>query len=322
MRERLRPARRTDGIFGDQGGITVEASLVMPIFIFAVLFLIAVVRMAAVQMALQDTAVHAVRLAASHMHPAALAAASASVSADAPDDAREKPAAAPLGEIGSIAAEWAGELPSPAGPLLQAVLTGDWDPIADAAAARIGEAVFLPSIRRLAAESMLDPARIRLERLGLPDLTGGEDAYLRLRLAYDFPLAFPFTASSVKLTADAAARAWVSDPVPAGSRSTGSGDEPEGIVILSIEPSPLRPGRKAKVTAAGKPNARMHLEVKYKSGSSRAKNVGEAQADANGMVSWEWHVSGNTTPGTWELTVTSEDGVSVSRHFMVRKQGT
>ena len=73
--------------------------------------------------------------------------------------------------------------------------------------------------------------------------------------------------------------------------------------------------------AIGAPNAKLNLTVWYKSGKSQAKHLGEKMTDEHGLVTWEWHVSGNTTPGTWELEVTSEDGARAHRYFVVRKAG-
>lgn len=369
MRQRWLPDRRTESSVSGRGSITVEASLIMPVFLMVCILLVMIIRLAMTQMALQDAVVQTVRLTAAHIYPAQLAVQAGAGKLSEPGrPAGEEPSrsgrpawsdggTAPGGErsagyaspdnrsapgadrsepsgsrfaspdgrsmpsgFGELAAELAGLLPEPAGPLLEAALRGEWDEAADIAAAPLGEAVFGPLVRELAAPSALDPGRIRITRLSLPDLSDGGDAYFRIRLAYDFPLGLPFTGSHITLTADAEERVWIADPVPAQTHPDEE-DGPGGIVIVSIEPSPLRPGRKAKLTAIGDPNAKLSLTVWYKSGKSRAKNLGEKMTDAHGIVTWEWHVSGNTTPGMWELEVTSEDGAKAHSYFVVRKAG-
>src|SRR5690606_24183117 len=97
---------------------------------------------------------------------------------------------------------------------------------------------------------------------------------------------------------------WMSDAAPAATDDAASeGADQAPITILAVELSPLRPGMKARVVAASSPHAALNLEVRYKSGTSTAKHLGEAVADENGIVAWEWHVSGNTTPGIWEFVV-------------------
>ena len=318
----------------------------MPVFLMVFILLIAIIRMAMSQMALQDAAAQTARLTSAHMYPIQLAVQSQSgasapqpgsrtsdgqpnvppsagqpvipiIAGQSDPSSLSQPSSA---DFGTIAAGLAGYLPEPAGPLLEAALQGDWDAAADIAAGPLGEAVFGPLIRKLASGSALAPDRIRVTRLSLPDLANDGEAYFRIRLAYDFPLALPFTGTHVTLSADAEERVWVADPVPAPTFQ----EEEDGagrIVIVSIEPSPLRPGRKAKLTAIGKPNAKLNLVVWYKSGRSKAKNLGEKTADEHGIVTWEWHVSGNTTPGAWELEVSSEDGAKAHSFFIVQKAG-
>lgn len=224
-----------------------------------------------------------------------------------------------LPDFAPLAAELLDKLPEPAGPLVEAALHGDWQSVAEIAAAPAGDVILGPLIRELAAESALDPKRIRVARLSLPDLTGDKDAYLRVRLAYDMPLVLPFTRLHMTLLADAEERVWIADPVPAPVYGSGDEGQQGTVTIISIEPAPLRPGRKAKLTAMAEPNTRLTLEVWYKSGKSRAKNLGELTTDEHGIASWEWHVSGNTTPGMWNLRVTSEDGAVATSVFLVQK---
>src|SRR5690606_38973510 len=113
----------------ERGGIALEASIILPAFLFVMLLLILLIRLSAVQMALQDTAGQTVRLAAAHIRPAALAAEAAAGSIPALPSLPQLP----LGEIGPVAAELAGTLPGPAGPMLEAILSGDWQPLVDAA---------------------------------------------------------------------------------------------------------------------------------------------------------------------------------------------
>ena len=318
MKRRVRLYGLTRKLMDERGGMALEASIVLPAFLFVIMLLMLLIRLSAVQMALQDTAGQTVRLAAAHIRPVALATEAAAGSTPALPSLPQQP----LGEIGPLAAELAGVLPEPAGPMLEAVLNGDWQPLVDAAATSVGQEAVLPLIRSLAPSSILEQDRLRLDGLTLPDLQTKEEPYLSVRLAYDVPLGLPFTKQTVTLTATAAERVWVGDTAAAGSHA-GTGDEQDlRIAILAVEPKPLRPGRKAKVIAAGPPHTQLSLQVRYKSGTSRAKHLGDAATDVNGIVEWEWHVSGNTTPGTWELVVSGPEGTAVTHLFEVRKKGT
>jgi len=287
----------------------------MPLLLIVLLLFIIMIRLCAVQMALQSAASQTVRQIAAHIRPADLAFQKASSSI--PD----------LGSIslplpdwgGSIAKEAASWLPAPAGALASTVLEGNWNSITDAAATEIGRAAVEPLLQQFADEAVLQKAHLRLSYLSLPDLKEKQQPYLTIEAEYEFPLSLPFINRRIVLREQASERAWVSDAAPARDDAIEADMTP--IQIVSIQPVPLHPGNKATVTALTSPGASASLTVNYKSGTSIAKHLGSANADANGYVQWTWLVSGNTTPGIWELTATSASGETVSMHFNVTKKG-
>ena len=56
------------------------------------------------------------------------------------------------------------------------------------------------------------------------------------------------------------------------------------------------------------PNMSCSIVVNYKSGPSKAAGLGPATSDGAGNVSWTWIVGGNTTVGSWPITVTCGNG--------------
>ncbi|XEC93842.1 TadE/TadG family type IV pilus assembly protein [Paenibacillus tarimensis] len=307
--------RRSPGrICSEEGGIALEAAIAAPVFLFVLLFLIVMVRLAAVQMALHDTAAQTVRQTAAHIYPAALA---AGKWGDKPHEAAA--GGLPLGEFGPIVGELADWIPEPAGPLLKSVSEGDWSGLKDIAATTAARSFVEPIVREMAAETLLEPERLSVHRISLPDLKQKEEPYFSVTLEYEFPLYLPFTKRSLLLRERSEERVWISDALPS---QVYSDELAEGqLHIIAIDPSPLRPGRKARVIASTDPGRKVSLSVEYKSGTSKARHLGEATADADGMVSWEWHVSGNTTPGIWELFVTAlDDGTRAGMHFTVEKK--
>ncbi|SFI99545.1 Flp pilus assembly protein TadG [Paenibacillus sp. UNC496MF] len=212
--------------------------------------------------------------------------------------------------------EW---LPSPAGPLLSAALKGDWKSIRDTAAATVGRPVIEPLLRREADASVLDPERIRLSKLSLPDLKDKTDLTLAIEAEYSFPLGFPFTKKAIVLRERAEERVWTPDTVPA-PKGGDPDSEHSPIQIVLIEPSPARPGHKARVVVKTSPGRSLSIEVLYKSGQSVAKHLGDMVTDGEGLAEWTWLVSGNTTPGVWEIVVTASDGGAAARHFVVQKK--
>lgn len=211
-------------------------------------------------------------------------------------------------------------LPPPSGPLLAAALRGDWKPAADMAATEIGRSIVEPLLRRAADTSVLEPEQLHLSKLSLPDFKNKQEAYLLIEASYSFKLGFPFTKKAIVLKEQAEERVWISDPIPALSGDSGNAGAIAPIQIVLVEPSPARPGNKARVVVKTTPGRSLSIEVLYKSGKSVAKHLGDASAGKDGMAEWTWLVSGNTTPGVWEIVVTSSDGGRAARHFVVEKK--
>ncbi len=305
----------------ERGSIVLEAALVMPVIMLAMFAFIIMLRLCAVQMALHSAASQAAAQIGTHIYPVELAwsqaqAATASALPEAPGITL-----APWSEAAAEAAQW---LPDPIGELASSALRGDWQPLQTAAATEAGRAFVEPLLRKFADQALLSPERVRLSGLRLPDLDKGSEPLIAISAQYEFPLKMPFTGKKIVLEEHALERVWISDAAPAqyGSENGAQG-ELIPLQIVSIEPKPLRPGRKATVIVRTAPGASITLSVAYKSGASVAKHLGAAMADADGYTAWTWHVSGNTTPGIWQLTVkeTANASNAVSMHFQVERAG-
>ncbi|MFD0961199.1 TadE family protein [Paenibacillus chungangensis] len=312
---RMGRSKEQKGLKEEQlGSIVLEAAIVTPFLLIVLMVFIMLISLCAAQMALHSAASNTARQLAAHMRPVALAAAHLPTLPGGPAGLSG------WEEIAASGAEW---LPEPAGELVASALRGDWQPLVNLAASELGRHAVEPYIRKaMKDDAVLDSDRIALAKLTLPDLQRRDPAYLSIVLEYQYPLKLPFFGKPLVLRERASERVWLSD---AKAAQYGSENGVEGEVltlqVVAVHPSPLRPGRKATVTARTNPGARVSLGVLYKSGSSKAKHLGEAVADENGFVQWTWHVSGNTTPGIWQLTISTSDGErQVSRHFIVEKQ--
>lgn len=78
--------------------------------------------------------------------------------------------------------------------------------------------------------------------------------------------------------------------------------EATGIVFVSWPETTSR-NRDATVTIKGAPNTTYSITVYYKSGASTADGLEDKTSDANGNVSWTWHIGGKTSPGTFRIVV-------------------
>ncbi|AZN43003.1 TadE/TadG family type IV pilus assembly protein [Paenibacillus albus] len=313
---------------GEDGSITLEASLIMPTVLMVFIFLICFIRLSMVQMALHGAVSQAVREVAANIHPVELAMDKFATSDDAEGGVggqeEEKdspsPSLAELPGVSMVADKLESWLPPPSGTLLAAALRGDWKPVEDAAATEIGRSIVEPLLARATDGSVLEPEQLRLSKLSLPDLKSKQEAYILIEASYSFKLGFPFTKKAIVLKERAEERVWVSDPVPSLSGSGETGGQMAPIQIVLIEPTPAKRGNKARVVVKTTPGRSLSIEVLYKSGRSVAKHLGNTNAGDDGMAEWTWLVSGNTTPGVWEIVVSSSDGAKAARHFVVEKK--
>ncbi|BBH24775.1 hypothetical protein Back11_61200 [Paenibacillus baekrokdamisoli] len=322
MKRQKQLAGRTGNLRCESGSIALEASLIMPIVLMVIIFFICLIRLSAVQMALHGTVSQTVRQMAANIYPVELAfdeVASSLPASGKPDSSSSMQKLPGLSFASDKLEEW---LPSPAGPLMAAVLRGDWKAVSDTASTEIGRSVIEPLLRHEADQAILDPELLRLSKLSLPDFKGKTEAYVLVEAEYTFKLGFPFTKRSLIVREQAEERAWIRDSVPANSEGEETDQDHAHIQIISIEPDPLRPGRKARLIVQTDPCRALNLVIDYKSGRSEAKHIGETTADDTGRAEWTWLVSGNTTPGVWELSVSAADGTTVSRHFIVEKKSS
>ncbi|MNJ64814.1 hypothetical protein D3C77_607910 [compost metagenome] len=131
------------------------------------------------------------------------------------------------------------------------------------------------------------------------------------------PIKIPFTSEKIVLQTKSVERAWIGDRGQGDGDHSGEVEQGKAATVLA-KPEPAYTGRKTKVRAKVEPGTRATLTIYYKSGASTAKYLGEATADENGEIEWEWLVGGNTTPNSQgTLVVETEDGVRTVDTFKV-----
>lgn len=177
--------------------------------------------------------------------------------------------------------------------------------------------VMKPILQPYLEKAHLNIDRIHIVGVVVPDLRSGRNPYFGLELSYELPIRVPFTYRKISIQSKALERLWIGDT---DELSQGNGNEngPDIVnpVIVQI-PNPAFAGRRAVVKAKISPTTTASLTVYYKSGQSKAKYLGTATADENGIVEWEWLVGGNTTPGNWQLVVETPEGGRTVAEFTV-----
>lgn len=290
---------------GDEGGITLETALVMPMFLLLVFFLLFLVQTSIVTMAVHGALSQSVRMAASSWYPISLL---------KQDEGSHQTAGSWSGQLSGVQ-ETIGEfgrwLPSPLNDWSQRLAEGDWTP--EQQAARLS---FRLLSLQLADSRVLDPDRLTITSVQLPKGSDPNQAFVTVESEYRLPFRVPFLNRPVVIHSSARERAWVGG-TPSKARVTDGENNTLQVSFVSLEPNPVRPGRKATLVLRTTAGATLDLSILYKSGRSQAKHLGSAAADSSGLVSWTWLVSGNTTPGEWSWEVTGAGGGSWNQSFQV-----
>ena len=234
MKRQKQLAGHTVNLRSESGSIALEASLIMPIVLMVFVFFICLIRLSAVQMALHGAVSQTVRQVAANIYPVELAYNKAASSMPATTEPQQHPLKSRFQELKLLLIKLEEWLPSPAGPLMAAVIKGDWKSVIDSAATEVGRSIVEPLLRHEADHAILDPELLKLKKLSLPDLKDKTEAYIRIEAEYTFKLGFPFTKRYLVLREQAEERVWVSDPVPANRGSADTDTESAHIQIISI----------------------------------------------------------------------------------------
>lgn len=301
--------------------MVVEAALVLPMFMFFVIFLIYIVQMTLISTALQSTVSDTVKTVAAHMYPVSLA-----VQANAGGNGTSEgtPSTShweiPKLSLSDWVSNYSDSLPSPAKEwITEAVASGE-EPLQQLKNQTV-EAVLDPVVKPMMTpfmpDRLLDYDRIHVSNVHIPNLKSGTSPYFGIEVNYALPIRVPFLNKRIVLQAKAKERLWIGDTGEGGGDS-GNGDGSEnGAIELLEKPNPAVANKQAKVKVKVEPGASAQLSVYYKSGQSTAKYLGWKTADDNGYIDWEWNVGFNTTPGTWLFVVETADGQRIEVPFTV-----
>ncbi|MBP1903439.1 hypothetical protein J2Z32_000051 [Paenibacillus turicensis] len=332
----IRTIRKKDNelkITQTRGSVVLEASLVMPIFIMFIFFLIYIVQMTITLGQMHTVSANAAKLVASHIYPISVVVENFKQSPSS--NSNLNPSSISTSNINTTwsipklsLTEWStqytSKLPEPLSSWMKRAVDKGITPLEEIKT-QVSEAVLDPIIkpllRPLLKHTSLYEPRLHVSSITIPDLGKGERPYIGIELSYELPIKVPFTSTPIYLQTKSVERIWIGDTGEGregdveGSLDDGSKGTPATILL---KPKPAYIGRKAKVKAKVEPGTTATLIIYYKSGVSTAKYLGEATADENGVLEWEWLVGGNTTPSSQgTLVVETETGARTVDNFDV-----
>lgn len=300
---------RSGKVWGlERGSIVLEASLVLPVFMFFVILLVYIVQMTVFSTALQTVASEVAKEVASKIYPVSMAL----NNADTTFGDLEEQEIVPKLTMGEMTEQFGHSLPEPIGLWVGDAVSSGTEPF-DRMKGKITEAmldpVAKPLLKPFMDDRILDLDRIHVTSVHLPALRGRSDPYFKIELSYVLPIRIPFVQRELVLQATAEERLWIGD--------TGEeiGDEASpgvtGTIQLIEAPKPAIRGVYNKIRARIEPGGSANLSIYYKSGASVARHVGWAVADEQGYVEWNWFVGTNTTLGTWSFVIESDSGATL-----------
>lgn len=321
-----------------RGSVVLEASLVMPIFIMFIFFLIYIVQMTITLGQMYTVSANAAKLVASHIYPISVVVENHNTSSNSNINPNTRTDANLTQNSSSTKATWSipklslsewstqytSKLPEPLSSWMNRAVYKGITPLEEMKT-HVSEAVLDPIIkpllRPLLKYTSLHEPRLHVSSITIPDLGKGERPYIGIELSYELPIKVPFTSTPIFLQTKAVERIWIGD-TGEGKNHDNNGnlnDDSMGTpATILLKPKPAYIGRKAKVKAKVEPGTTATLIIYYKSGVSTAKYLGEATADENGVLEWEWLVGGNTTPSSQgTLVVETETGARTVDNFNV-----
>lgn len=308
----------------EQGSMVLEASLVLPVFIFFILFFVYMVQMTITATALQNAASEMAKQVASSMYPVSLALEAAESKADSLGQTEIVPNLT----IEELVAKFGNMLPEPAGTWVEEAVQSGKKPL-DKLRGQVSEAVMDPVVKPLLKpfieDAILDYERIHITSVVIPRFGGhsGNGPYFKIELSYQLPLKVPFIYKDAVLQAAAEERIWIGDTGEGADDANGAdaGGANGGIQVIS-KPEPAIKGEYNTIRAKVAPGESVHLSIYYKSGTSTAKHIGWTQADAEGAVEWNWFVGTNTTPGMWTFVIETASGQHIEVPLEVVEKNT
>lgn len=312
--------RRRRAVFCERGSMVVEASIVLPLFMFFVIFLIYIVQMTLIWTALQSTVSDAVKTVSSHIYPVSLAVNRGSGNGTETGGTKTSHWEIPKLSLRDWASQYSSSLPSPVNQWIEDAAAAGDEPLQqlkNETAEALLDPVIKPILKPFMPGGLLDYERIHVSNISVPNLKSGEHPYFGIEVSYELPIQVPFIGKKIVLQAKSQERLWIGDTGEGGGGGTGQNGGKESGIELLDKPNPAVASKQAKVRAKIAPGASAQLSVFYKSGQSTAKYLGWKTADENGYIEWEWNVGFNTTPGTWPFVIETAQGERLEVMFTV-----
>ncbi len=297
----------------ESGSITLEASLIMPIFLSFLLLLITFIRISIVDMALTNTVSEATKQIATHMYPIELAYDkwSQTKAGEAVNDTLNKVEETrnKIIDIEDFIESYNNLLPREIRDLL--TIREQFENKMIDMHDQVLSTVFQPIVDHYVDSWIIQLEHFQVIKVTLPNLKEKEPAYFGIEARYDMPLNIPFIDKTLSFKKQAYERVWIGNGIfiPPTEDNKASGNdqqeetdsdnedsnedeekEQERVRIDSIT-NPVQRGHKVRIIAQGPPNQIAEIQLYYPSGFTKKDTC---RFDANGWLTCTQKIGGNT----------------------------
>lgn len=104
---------------------------------------------------------------------------------------------------------------------------------------------------------------------------------------------------------------------PSSEESSEPVEEPQATLSFISVPTSVARNSDATVSIHGLPNTDYYISVRYSSGTATADGLGTKTSDADGNVSWTWHIGGRTSLDYDPVITVSGGGEEITARFTV-----
>jgi hypothetical protein len=294
----------------EEGGLTLEAALVLPLYLSFILLLITMIRISLVEMSLNQVVNEATRQVATHMYPIGMMyersnemttkETTGHMSGTGPSSSgKELQTQDPVNSYSNV-------FPTEVKKFIDVFKKLDLGTFSPQD--QVIGSMFKPIVDYYANEQFLNIENLRVTKVTIPNLRDGteDQAYFGIDIKYELPLHIPFVEKTLIFKQQAYERVWLGDSLSTALSQT------DQLVILSIT-SPIQRGRTVTITATGPPNQTATITINYKSGFVKSE---ECSFDGQGKLSCQIKIGGNSNLGIYEAVLQVEEQ-EVSGYFEV-----
>lgn len=317
----------------EEGSMVVEASLIMPIFLSFLIFLISMVQIASVKIALNNAVSDATKQIATHFYPVDLMYTRFSQTdigtktdevVNRIGETRNK-----MIEVEELIKRYDDFFPKEVNDLIsiREKFEGEVIDVYD----KTLSTFFQPIVDYYVDDNIIKLENLHVNKVILPNLKNRNQAYFGIEVTYDMPLIVPFINRTLTFKHQAFERVWVGDSIktiipPSNNTSKNNGttgDETQNnntstnnnqtnnsaeqenneqvatLVIDSIT-SPVQRGRSVRIIAHGPANKTAIIQLYYQSGFEKEKT---SRFNGDGILSYSIRIGGNSNEGVYKAVV-------------------